>query len=287
MSAEVVENALSGVGTDTSHPLEDVNTALPEAGAEEPEGEEEKPGRTYTQKELDAKLAKSHDRRERKYNRQLAELNGKLELLTAQQSKPAQKADEAGTKLEAPKRADFESYEDYLEARTDFRTDQALQKQKDSLKQEQEEAGKTQKQAATKAEFDKMANKRVDAGRKEYADFDSVINDAFEDGVIEPNSELFFGLVESDIGHKLAYYLANPANHAEAERIKALSPRGIHRELGKLELKLASKEKAAPETMEPIGGGRPIKSADPMDDNISMDEFVRRRNAAEQRKRKG
>lgn len=278
------ENALSGDDTGTSaSALEETNVNAPEV--EEASETDEKPSRTYSQKEVDDILSKNHNRRERKYTKQLAELNGKLELLASQQSKPAQKAEAAGTELQAPKRADFESYEEYLEARTDFRTDTALQRQMEVLKKEQTEAGDTRRKADTQAQFDKMANQRVAAGRKEYADFDSVVNDAFEEGIIEPNSELFFGLIESDSGHKLAYYLANPANHAEAERIKALSPRGIQRELGKLELKLASKEKVTPATMEPLGGGRPSKSADPMDASISMDEFVRRRNAQERKLR--
>src|SRR5207344_2712138 len=86
---------------------------------------------------------------------------------------------------EAPKRADFDLYEDYLEARSDYKAKAAIKAELAELKAERVKEAEATKNAGAQATLQKQADERIAAGRKEYNDFDSIINDAFEDGVIE------------------------------------------------------------------------------------------------------
>lgn len=254
------------------------------AGQEEPAAE--KPKKTFTQEELDHKMARERRSWERKKDRELAELKGRLEELS---KKPAAAAkDNSGeTTLVAPKRDDYATYEEYLEARADYRTDLRNQERDEKLRKQQEQERTERQTVDRQKELTKLANDRISEGRKEFADFDQVIADAFEEGILEQDTELYLGILESSIGHRLAHFLAN--NPDEAERIGKLPPRSLHRELGKLEDKLSkTPEKKKTEAMETLGGsGRVIKANDPMREDMSMDEYVRLRNEQEDRKRKG
>lgn len=251
------------------------------------EQQEQKPERTFSQAEVDDIVKRRVGKSERRYGRQIAELNQRLDQL-AQASTTSQPRAEEGV---APKRADYEHYEDYLEARATFRAQEVLNEKLDKLRTEQAEAVKARQQEDSQKELRSMAEQRVKDGRKEYADFDAVIQEAFDEGVIEMGSELYHGLIESEVGHKLAYYLAKPENHAEAERLNQLSPRALQRELGKLELKIAdekgSKKSGKPPAMETLEGRRHVNMSDPMRGNLSTEEYIRLRNKQEFGRSKG
>lgn len=270
--------------------LETGSAGLPEGLPENPE--EGQPEKTFTQKELDDIIQRRVSKSERRHARQISELNQRLEQLAQSAPEPKTTSGKEGMD-EAPKRADFENYEDYLEARASFKASEVLRRELVRLQSERAEASKAQQQADSEKNLRRMAEKRISDGRKEYADFDSAIQDAFDSGVIEAGTELYHGLIESDLGHKIAYYLAQPDNHAEAERLNELSPRALQRELGKLELKLSEGGKKEPTkggakpTMETLEGKRHINMSDPMRKDISTDEYIRLRNQQEFGKRKG
>lgn len=268
--------------------VEEVENKTPDSeSSETPEPDkEEKVTKTYTQEELDAKLSRQHNRAQKRYDRQLVEMRAELTELKAAQKAAGESVTTGSAKSQEPARGDFESYEDYIEAKARYQASEAIKEQIDKLKQERAQEVTSTKEAEVRAKLEKLADKRVSDGRKEFSDFDNTIQEAFDDGVIEAGSELYFGIIESAVGHRIAMYLAK--NPEEAERISNLTPRGVHREIGKLEDKFSkapAKDKS--ETMETIAGSRRIsKSNDPMRDDISMEEFVRMRNA-EERKRRG
>lgn len=244
-----------------------------EATVTDAESTGQESAKTFTQAELDEIIQKKAWRLERKAEREKSELRAKLEDEFKSREKPAESKSD-----NEPKRNDFDSYEDYIEARADYRADQKVNKRFEDYEGKQKKVTEAQtKQEAQKA-FDKQAEKRVADGRKEFADFDTVVNDAVEDGVIPLNSELYYGIIDSDIGHKLAYHLSK--HPAEAEKLLALNPRAQLRELGKLEDRLLAKKTKA-DTMEPIGG-RQVKS-NGLREGMSMEEFVRVREAQTRR----
>lgn len=285
-----MENALAQAGEAAAAEQADEGleqTAGTETGAEQdsPEGEQ-KPPRTFTQAELDAKLAKQRNQRDRRHSREIAALKEQMDRLAKAQEERKSSNTNDEPPLVAPKRDDYATYEEYLEARTDYRTDLKNRERDEQLRKHQERERAERTTEATQKEMVKMANDRVLEGRKEFPDFDQIMQDAFEDGVLTQDTELYYGIIESPVGHRIAHYLAK--HPEEAERIGKLPPRGVHREIGKLEDKLSkAPEKKKAESMETLhGSGRVIKPNDPMRNDVTMDDFVRLRNEQE-RKRRG
>lgn len=247
------------------------------------EVDEAQPEKTFTQAELDKIVQREKAKAERRSERQTGELKAQLEKLSESinelRSKPQTDASKAADA--APTRDQFDNYEDYVEARAEYKSLKKIEQvlaQRDSKAAEQ-----TQKQTNERAqrEFEKATHARIEAGRKDFADFDAVINDAFEDGLIPAGSPLHYALIEDDEGHKLAYHLAK--NPDDAERIGAMPERAMLRELGKLSVKLAGKPAVnKPPPIDPIGGrGNPGTG---LRDDISMDEWAKRYEALQRRK---
>jgi hypothetical protein len=268
MAGEVSESALTDAAEQAQEQVADVN---PEATQQDE--------RTFTQTELDAQITKRLAKEQRKNRRQMDELQAQLKAL---KETPPPAAKTETTETAAPKRSDFDTYEDYLEAKTEWKAEQKwAEKQK---KQEEAEAKRqeTARNEAEQGDLRKMADKRLEDGRKAYPDFDDVVNTAIEDGLIPAGSELLRGIIESDVGHDLAYYLAQPKNADELEALKDLNPRALNRALGKLEDKLAKGTKKPLETMDPVRAGRPqVKHNDIYRKDIAMEDFVRLRNEQE------
>ena len=247
------------------------------------EVEEDQPEKTFTQAELDKIIQREKAKAERRSERHNGELKAQLEKLAESinelRSKP--QTDAAKAAEAAPKREQFDTYEDFVEAKAEYK---AIQRVMDELgKRDSQAAEQTQKQTNERAqrEFEKATHARIEAGRKDFADFDAVINDAFEDGLIPAGSPLHYALIEDEEGHKMAYHLAK--NPDDAERIGALPERAMLRELGKLSVKLAAKPAAnKPPPIDPIGGrGNPGTA---LRDDIPIDEWMKRREAQLKRK---
>lgn len=150
----------------------------------------------------------------------------------------------------------FESYDDYVEALTDWKTDQKL------TAREVANEAKRQKSEATETTRTKVFT-QVEAGRSEFADFDDVVINNPD----LPVSESMTGvLLELEKGHAVAYYLGQ--NLEEAADIASMSPTRQAIALGRIEAKLAIKSPAklskapAPVGSALAGGASPGK-ADP------------------------
>lgn len=143
--------------------------------------------------------------------------------------KPAGEKKES-TAAEKPQQKDFETYDEYIEALTDWKTEQAL------LKREQSKQADQQKQTAeeqTKAVLDAHAA-RVDEAKTRYADWDK----AFE-GMTDSSftDAIMVAIFESDHGPDITYHLAK--HRDELARIAALSPIRQAAEIGKIETRFA------------------------------------------------
>lgn len=201
-------------------PVADAAAAPPEATAA-PEQEttpEDKPAsKTFTQEELDAILAKRLAREQRKWERE-----------RAQQPVP---------KPATPPSADqFESTEAYAEALAVQKAEQLLA---------QREAQKRQ------AELLEAYQDREEQAREKYEDFEQV--------ALNPKLPITDVMAESirasDVGPDVAYYLG--ANPKEADRIARLPPILQAKEIGKIEVKVASeppvkKTTSAPAPLRPV-----------------------------------
>lgn len=234
-----------------------------EENTSEPQVEERK----FTQAELDEKLQKRLAKEARKADARYAALEAQIaELKTpkaAAESKPES----------APKRDEFSSYEDFVEAKALHTARAEARKELEAFKKESKKEREESTKAKAHGEFKARVDSVVSAGQKAYPDFDAVINAAVSDELIPTKGPLYEAIMDSDVGEKLVYFLAK--NEAEAERIQKLSVYAQLRELGKLEDKLSAKKEQR-ETMEPIGG-RPTTTSGLRDD-APMDAWVKARN---------
>ena len=155
----------------------------------------------------------------------------------------------------------FESHTDYVEALTDWKTEQKFKEH--SQKQEQ---SKLQAEQANRV---KSYVEKRDAFKLKQTDFDDRMEDVSDILVSPAVQDLIFS---SENGPELAYELAK--NREEFARINKLSPLAAARELGRLEAKFSSqssqekkpepKTTKAPAPLAPVrGSGAPIpKSLD-------------------------
>jgi len=179
-----------------------------------------------------------------------------------------------------PKPEDFETYEEFSEALTEWKLEQ---RERQKLEAERQREAERRRQEALAA----WQNRQEEA-RRAHPDYDEVLSDA--DDVPLPGA-MQAAILESERGPEIAYFLAK--NRSEAKRIAGLaSPIAIAREIGRIEASLASAPKPkpnltrAPKPITPVkpGTGAPAKSI--YDPSLAGDynAWERARNAQLKRK---
>lgn len=151
-----------------------------------------------------------------------------------------------------PRRENFESYEEYLEAKADFRISQTLS----GLQQQAAEARRAQ--AVEQRESTWSERQAAAAGK--YSDYEEVA--LADDLAITP--VMAEAMKDSEIGPDVAYFLGK--NPKEALRIAQLHPAAQWREIGKIEARIEAKpvrqQSKAPPPIDPIGGSSSGGSGD-------------------------
>jgi hypothetical protein len=233
----------------------------PEAEGEKEEGEGEKPeSKNYSQDEVDRIVRKA--KRNAAY---LARKEAEADLYRQMATRPAQQQEAAQQTDEAPKRESFDSYEEYLEARADWRADQKVK----AALAEQQQRVQQSTQHATAQQQGQQFQAQVEKARTAIADFDDVVSTAD----IPISQTMREAILESEVGALLTYHLAK--HPAEATRIATLSPTGQAKALGVIEAdlqrKAAPQVSKAPTPITPISGGARTTS-DPS--KMSMDDYA-------------
>jgi len=219
------------------------------------------------------------EQRIRQLTRENRELAGRLEKLEAAGEKPPVVAG-ASTPSEVAAEAtkagftktpeDFDSYEAYIDALTDFKLDL-----RDKTRAEGEE--RVHRAAQEKQVFDTWTA-RLDVARGLHEDFDEVVdNDTpLSDGMVA-------AIIDSEHGAEIAYHLGK--NPAEAERIAKLSPNAAVRAIGRLETTFDTSSgdsqpgspapkkpvSKAPPPVRPVGGGSAGGVESIYDNNLAQD----------------
>lgn len=236
-----------------------------ETGSDNPAEQAEE--RKFTQAELDEKLQKRLAKSERRANAELASLRAEIEAL-----KTTPKPAESAKADKAPVRSEFDSYEDFVEARALHVARTEAKRELEAFKSESKKEKEDTTRAQAQKEFSSRVASVIEAGQKAFPDFDAAVNEAVEDGLIPVKGPLYEAIMDSDMGEKLVYHLAK--HPAEAERINKLGALAQIRELGKLEDKLSAKKEPR-ETMEPIGGRTTNTSG--ISDSLSHDAWIKAR----------
>lgn len=178
--------------------------------------------------------------------------------------------------VKTPKRDDFEDYDQYVDALTDFKVARAKSTWESEIKQKEADT-----QFQTKMEETKQ--KIVQAGVAKYPDFEEV--------ALDPTAPITMAigeaLAESDIPHDVVYYLAK--NRGEAVRLARLTPYQIGREIVKIEneiRRLEAENPAKPKTVtnapppiKPVGSSHTVSK--------DLEKMTQKEYEAEMQKRTG
>ena len=258
--------------TEVTTPVEETATVVPEVPVEETPSDQDPAGpkaeetpKPEEKKEEVPPRKKNHD--ERRWERTLkerAEFKAKAEYLELLMQKQQQQPKAEGR----PSRDKYSNDEDYVDALTDWKVNQKMEGVKQELQQHQT-------QSQSQAEW----GSKINQARKEYADYDAVMEDAQDIPINKPVAD---AIQSSDLGADVAYYLAK--NPDEAERINSLSPIAAAREIGRIESyveyeKTQAKAKTpvsrAPTPIKPV---RTSGSASKSLEDMTMAEYVAFRN---------
>ncbi len=168
-----------------------------------------------------------------------------------------------------PQRAQFDSYEAYLEAKTEYEVARRVEEKARLIEQKQAEQAVRAQKAALAQSFEQRAQEFA----KQTPDFVELVleNDSLQ--ITDPMADF---IRESDVGPELAYHFGR--NPDEAERIAGLSGAAQTRALARLESQVSApraKASSAPKPITPVGGRSSTANQDP--GRMSMEEFIKLR----------
>jgi hypothetical protein len=236
---------------------ETVAEETPTTEQDKPEAEA-KPERTFTQDELD-KIVQKRVAKERKHVERAAAAEREAQMLREQMQRLQAPEPQAAQGMPQP--AQFQDYESYISALTDWKVDQKLS----HIRQE----SNAQAEARHRAEQAQTVQQKLSSASEKYDDFEEV--------ALSPNvpitQYMAQAIAESDVAGDLAYYLGS--NLKEAIRISQMSPIGQVRELTKIETKLANvvpEVSKAPPPTNPVGTKAKAEK-DPT--QMSVEEFTK------------
>lgn len=225
------------------------------------------PERTFTQAELDEIVNKRLAREHRK----LEKLEREAEIARAVQQDREQRSQPQASN-DPPQRENFDSYEDYLEARSDWKVEQKLSEREAQI---QEERVAIEAQARL-AEQTRTWEERAEKAAEKYADFADVVTNNDDLPISPVMAQAIRG---NEAGIDVAYHLGK--NPSEAARIAKLDPVSQVFELGRLSASLPAAKPVSKATppLETVSGSRSQTRGSIDEPGISTEEYIRRRNA--------
>lgn len=246
IDGEIVEESVVDQGAPAAsnavNPITQPETQIDEP-AEKPEAKEDKPEDPPipkgVQKRIDRAVRQKYEAEAR--TKMLEERLNQLEQQSRQQV-PQKAIDNSEPKIE-----NFDNFDEYVAAKAAYIAEQKINK----TLAEREERERAERQQYERQKVQTSWQQRVAEATAEMPDFEDVIASS-EVPMTEPMQQ---AIMESDVGPKLAYYLAN--NPDEATKIAGMSPIGAIRALGRIEERLQAqpvkKPTAAPEPIKPVG----------------------------------
>lgn len=142
----------------------------------------------------------------------------------------------------------FATYEDYVDALTDWKTDEKLAAFKSEASKESEAKAKDAEIAQVNKQIEEMWKAKVNEARKKYADFDEFALN--KDLPVKAGSVVDAWCLDSEIGAEILYHFGK--NPKELDKINAMSPFAAAREMTRLEDKLSSSSAGASEVKKAI-----------------------------------
>lgn len=242
----------------------------PEDKPGEVKTEEKKETRTYSQDDVDSILKKVRKNERYRTRKEVEAFYKGLDTGRGTQT-PAAKVEE-----KEPQRDQFPSYEEYIEARADFRAKKAVSEQSGKMEKEAKERQKQESQAKAATDFQKKT-------REKFPDIDDLLEDVGDMPIYHGVQE---AIMDSALGPDIFRELVS--NPKELERLMSLSEAAAIREVGKLEAKLEAKatppkaevktpSKAPNPVAPPASGATSTNDAASDDDDVKT--WMRKENA--------
>lgn len=253
----------------------EVATSAPQAAPQDdaPQAPESAPDNTQAdtaeQPDEEVKLPKGVQKRIDRLTRERYRLQGELEAIRRQQAQQPEPQRQPTQTEGAPKPEQFQSYEEYLEAKAEWKAEAKVRE----VLQRQQESTKQQSQQAERAKLMQAWEQRVDEASAIYDDYDEVAL-APDVPVSAPMAE---AIQRAEKGADVLYYLGK--HRDVAAQIAALDPLSAAVAIGRLEATIARpqprKTTSAPPPISPVGArAAPVK--DPA--KMSTDEWLKWRN---------
>lgn len=234
MSGESPGALASETAAEPVDPISDA-TASTDQGEQEAKsqaGDTDAQTKTLTQEEVDkivkARLAKEHRRHQKELSDARSQADAYRQLLDSRASdKPAGDAPQGGGE---PKRDAYETYEDFIEARAEWRAERATERK---LAEAREAAAKRQEVDRIQT-LERQFSERESAAREKYDDYDDVVRSVrgLPKHVVE-----YIG--EAEAGPDVLYALASDPQ--VLEKVMSLSPVAAMRELARIEVDAQAK----------------------------------------------
>lgn len=210
-----------------------------------------------TPEQIEAKAESRRARSNARKAQALADARAESKLLREEnerlrtQRQPAPASD-------APKRENFETLEDYYDARAQYRADQTVNKKFEERDKAQQGREGQQRTVERNAELAKQWTQREKEFQKTVKGYDEAVARFAEEEMDDLHPAARAAIVESEQGPALLFHLANDTTGI-VERIAGMSPARQIAELGKLEatgLTKTAKPSNAPDPIKPLGQGR-------------------------------
>lgn len=251
IEGDIVEELVVDEGAPASKQTNPITDPKPDVSIEDTP--EEKPEDKPEEPPIPKGVQKRIDRAVRqKYE---AEARAKMleERVAAMETQRYQQPQQKAVDNTEPKIENYDNFDTYVAAKAEWIASRKIEEtltERERKQQEQRSNYERQQVQATWA-------KRVTEATAEMPDFEEVIASS-EVPMTEPMQS---AIMESDIGPKLAYWLAN--NPSEASKIAGMSPISAIRALGRIEERLqtqpAKKPTSAPEPIKPVGARATVK----------------------------
>lgn len=214
---------------------------LPEVTQPAPDAEEQKPEEVTdeTLEQVEAKKQSKFRRRLDNANKRVIEAQTESRLLREENTEL--KARKAPVADDAPNRDQFDDYESFLEARSEYRAEKKANEVIDLRLKEYQGQQQQTKQVDTERELAEAWVEREKAFTKSNSDFMDVVNPFVDEdlGSLQDGARQL--IVTSEVGPQLLYHLAS---HPDLmDRIAELSSVRQIAELGKLEEKLSAPQR--------------------------------------------
>lgn len=247
---------------------------------DQPSNPESAPGNTQADtaehSDEEHRVPKGVQKRIDRLTRERYRLQGELDAMRRTQAQPAAQPQQSAAEG-APKAEQFSSYEEFLEAKAEWKAEQKVAE----VLRKQQETTHQQSAQAENAKLQQAWEKRADAASEIYDDFEEVALDP-ELPVSNPMAE---AIRRAEKGADVLYYLGK--HRDEAAQIARMDPLSAAIRIGEIAATITQPQQKkatnAPPPINPVGA-RSAPSKDP--EKMSTQEWMAWRNEQVNAKRK-